>query len=228
MCVCVSYFCCVRVSGGVYANGIIRQHLAHVCVWSSTDGACSIQLASGCRVGTVSGWLGDSGDAGAAASRCQTAREAADGGRFEYAATRCSWWSQPTCWAGKHIHQHFGSSCGAPCVEEKCVWVWETVCEEISFSKPKRLFLSVSPPVDLFGFDLWPLTVHQSGVRRPAADLDPYLRQPGGGAKSPRNPRHLQPQPAGEGGVPGGDVEHHPATAYGEAHMTCTLIMWLL
>ncbi|XP_063747003.1 protein crumbs homolog 1 isoform X1 [Eleginops maclovinus] len=58
-----------------------------------------------------------------------------------------------------------------------------------------------------------------SGVRRPAADSHPHLRQPGGGAKSPRHPRHLQPQPAGEGRVPGGDVEHHPAATYGETHM---------
>ncbi|XP_071763031.2 protein crumbs homolog 1 [Centroberyx gerrardi] len=64
------------------------------------------------------------------------------------------------------------------------------------------------------------------GVRRPAAGSDPDLRRPGGGAKPPRHPRHLQPQPAGEGGLPGGDVEHRPAAAYGETHMRCSHAAW--
>ena len=76
-----------------------------------------------------------------------------------------------------------------------------------------------SPPADLWGFDLWPLAVYQCGVCGPAAGPHPHLRQPGGGPEPPRHPRHLQSQPAGEGGLTGGNVEHHPAATRGETHM---------
>ncbi|XP_047444137.1 protein crumbs homolog 1 isoform X3 [Mugil cephalus] len=60
-----------------------------------------------------------------------------------------------------------------------------------------------------------------SGLCRPAAGPRPDLRRTRGGAEPPRHARHLQPQPAGEGGVAGGDVEHHAASTYGETDMRC-------
>ncbi|KAM9796106.1 protein crumbs homolog 1 isoform 2-T2 [Syngnathus typhle] len=58
------------------------------------------------------------------------------------------------------------------------------------------------------------------GVRHPAAGCDADFGGTGGGAEPPSHPRHLQPQSAGEGRISRGDVERHPDSTYGEAHLS--------
>lgn len=61
--------------------------------------------------------------------------------------------------------------------------------------------------------------MRQPGVRPPPAAAGPVLRRPGSGSGPPRLSRRLQPEPAGEGGLPGGDVERHADAAHGETHL---------
>lgn len=72
---------------------------------------------------------------------------------------------------------------------------------------------------DRSGPHLQPAAVRLPGVRCAPAGAHPDLRGPGGGTEPQGHPRHLQPESAGEGGLPSGDVEHHTAAADGETHL---------
>ncbi|XP_056893296.1 protein crumbs homolog 1 isoform X5 [Takifugu flavidus] len=57
------------------------------------------------------------------------------------------------------------------------------------------------------------------GVRPPPGGARPDLRGAGRRPGPPRHSWHLQPEPAGERGLAGGDVEHHADASQGETHM---------
>lgn len=82
------------------------------------------------------------------------------------------------------------------------------------------------PAADPCGLVLGPAAVRQPAVRRPPGGSGPVLRGLGCGSGPPRLPRHLQPEPAGEGGLAGGDVEHHADAALGEADLSRASSRW--
>ena len=78
------------------------------------------------------------------------------------------------------------------------------------------------PSVEWGKPDFWPAAVSQPGCRGAAGGSLGLSHGVGGGAEPTGNTGHLQPQPAREGGPSRGAVEHRPATARREAHLTRT------